>query len=39
MPVPDGAITSTDIYNQPVEEAVEETKEEENEEDTEEVSS
>jgi hypothetical protein len=39
MPVPDGVITSTDIYNQPVEEVVEETKEEDNEEDTEEVSS
>jgi hypothetical protein len=40
MPVPNGEITSTDIYNQPVEEpVVEETKEEENEGDDEEVSS
>ena len=34
MPVPNGEITSTDIYNQPVEEVVEETKEEENEEES-----
>jgi hypothetical protein len=34
MPLPQGDITSTDIYNQPVEEVVEETKEEENEEES-----
>lgn len=34
MPVPEGVITTTEIFNQPVEEPAEEIKEEENEEES-----